>query len=67
MNPNIVILDNVRSGYNVGSILRTADAAGIGSVIAIGITPHLRQSSDDRAAYVIERAEKLLAKTALGA
>lgn len=38
-----VILDNVRSAFNVGSIFRTADAAGIGCLHLCGITcwpPH---------------------------
>lgn len=38
-----VVLDNVRSAFNVGSIFRTADAAGIGCIHLCGITcwpPH---------------------------
>lgn len=35
----IVILDNIRSGYNVGSILRTAEFLGLKKIIGIGITP----------------------------
>ncbi len=41
--PVIVVLDNVRSGLNVGSIFRTADAFTIEKVILTGITvqpPH---------------------------
>jgi 23S rRNA (guanosine2251-2'-O)-methyltransferase len=34
-----VILDNLRSAYNVGSILRTADGAGIDHAYLCGITP----------------------------
>ena len=51
--PVSVILDNVRSLYNVGSFFRTADAAGIETLILSGITgrPPSRQ----------------IAKTALGA
>lgn len=36
--PVVVVLDNVRSLYNVGSILRTADAAGVQAVCLCGIT-----------------------------
>jgi tRNA G18 (ribose-2'-O)-methylase SpoU len=32
-------LDNIRSSYNVGSIFRTADGAGIGHLYLGGITP----------------------------
>ena len=35
----IVILDNVRSAFNVGSIFRTCDGAGITKIILSGITP----------------------------
>jgi len=36
--PVAVLLDNVRSMYNVGSFFRTADAAGIESLYLSGIT-----------------------------
>lgn len=35
----ILILDNIRSRENVGSIFRTADAAGVAKVYLCGITP----------------------------
>ncbi len=39
-NPNlVVILDNIRSIYNVGAIFRTADAAGVSKIYLCGITP----------------------------
>lgn len=41
--PVIALLDNIRSLYNVGAFFRTADAAGIESLILSGITgrpPH---------------------------
>jgi tRNA G18 (ribose-2'-O)-methylase SpoU len=37
--PLEALLDNVRSAWNVGSILRTADGAGIRRVYLCGITP----------------------------
>ncbi len=37
--PVIVILDNIRSGYNVGAIFRNADAFRIEKIILTGITP----------------------------
>lgn len=39
MKKNIIILDNVRSAFNVGSIFRTADAAGHMEIYLCGITP----------------------------
>ena len=38
--PMILLLDNLRSAFNVGSIFRTADATGCEQVITTGITPH---------------------------
>lgn len=35
----IIILDNIRSMHNVGSIFRTADAAGVEKIYLCGITP----------------------------
>lgn len=54
--PLIILLDNVRSAFNVGSLFRTADAAGCSEVITTGITPHPGGSGADK-----------LSKSALGA
>lgn len=37
--PLVVVLDNVRSGHNVGSVFRTCDAFGIPTIYLCGITP----------------------------
>ena len=55
----VVILDNIRSVYNVGSIFRTADAAGVDEIYLCGYTPQ----PVDR--FGRERAD--IAKVALGA
>jgi len=40
MNKEIyLVLDNIRSRENVGSIFRTADAVGVGKIYLCGITP----------------------------
>lgn len=54
-----VMLHNVRSAYNVGSIFRTADAAGVSKIFLTGFTP----APVDR----FGRLNKEIAKTALGA
>ncbi len=36
---SVVILPDIRSAYNVGSIFRTSDAAGIQKIYLVGITP----------------------------
>ncbi|MBL4644354.1 MAG: RNA methyltransferase [Candidatus Pacebacteria bacterium] len=59
MNELIVILHNIRSTHNVGSIFRSADAFGVGKIYLTGYTP----SPIDR----FGRPQKDIAKTALGA
>lgn len=53
------ILHNIRSAHNVGSMFRTADAAGVKGLYLCGITA----SPDD----MLGSARKSLEKTALGA
>ena len=48
-----IVLDNIRSAYNVGSIFRTADGAGVNKICVCGYSP----TPDDRK----------VVKTALGA
>ena len=51
--PFVVVLNNIRSLYNVGSIFRTADGVGVEKIFICGITGH--------------PPSKGIAKTALGA
>lgn len=51
--PVIAVLENIRSAYNVGSVLRTADAFLLQAVYTIGYTAH--------------PPHKQISKTALGA
>ena len=39
LQPLVLVLDNVRSAYNVGSLLRTAETAGVTEVFCCGYTP----------------------------
>ena len=55
----LLILDNIRSAENVGSIFRTADAAGIDKIFLVGISP----APIDR----FNRPVGKIAKSALGA
>jgi len=49
--PNIfLVLDNLRSMENVGSIFRTADAAGVKKIFLCGITPRPPRKEIDKAA-----------------
>ena len=51
--PVTVLLDNVRSMYNVGAFFRAADGVGLGTLCLCGITAH--------------PPKKAISKTALGA
>lgn len=55
----IVVLNNIRSNENVGSIFRTADAAGVFKIYLAGYTPAPLDT--------FGRKNKALAKAALGA
>lgn len=59
MSQKIIILDNIRSAHNVGSIFRTADGAGVGKIYLLGYTP----TPVDR----FGRLQPEIAKTSLGA
>jgi len=66
-NELYLILDNIRSLYNVGSIFRIADCVGVRKIYITGITPYPTLSNDPRKPWEIERIQKQLHKTALGA
>lgn len=55
----VVILNNIRSNENVGSIFRTADAVGVEKIFLVGYTP----APTDR----FNRENKGLTKASLGA
>ncbi len=56
--PAAVLLDNVRSMYNVGAFFRAADGVGLEKLCLCGITAHPRLGS---------HSKKAISKTALGA
>ena len=59
MNETRIILHNIRSAYNVGSIFRTADGAGVSKVYLTGYTPEPKDK--------FGRWRKDISKVALGA
>ncbi|MBR3157448.1 TrmH family RNA methyltransferase [Candidatus Saccharibacteria bacterium] len=60
-----LVLDNIRSCYNVGAILRTAEGFGVHKVILSGYTP--RVHDQNLLPYLREKLDKEIHKTALGA
>ncbi len=65
MQSIILLLNDVRSCYNVGSIFRTADAVGVSKIVCCGITPYPRTKNDSRPEKVIINNTKMIHKTAL--
>ncbi len=59
MSEIAVLLHDIRSAHNVGSVLRSADGAGVSAVYLSGYTPTPIDAYG--------RAQKEIAKTALGA
>ncbi len=59
MPPHILILHNIRSNHNVGSLFRIADCVGISKIVLSGYTP--------TPIDLFGRVVKEIAKTALGA
>ena len=55
----VVLLHNIRSLYNVGSVFRTADAAGVSKIYLCGITP--------APVDILGKPRQKLAKVSLGA
>lgn len=62
-----MVLDNLRSCHNVGSIIRTADGFGWRRFIFLGTTPYPEIENDQRLKHQILRQTKQIAKTSLGA
>jgi len=63
----IVVLHNVRSAHNVGSILRTSEGLGVKQVYLSGFTPYPKQARDSRLPHEIKKTNSAISKTALGA
>lgn len=62
-----LIIHNVRSCHNVGSMLRTADGLGVDKVYFSGYTPYPLRKNDPRLPHIATRAAGQIDKTALGA
>lgn len=62
-----LLLHNIRSIHNVGSILRTAEGFGVNEVIFSGHTPYPSLPTDKRLPHIAARQTAALHKTALGA
>ena len=61
----MVVLDNIRSCYNVGAILRTCEGFGVERVVLSGYTPRVHDVS--LLPHLREKLDREIHKTALGA
>lgn len=62
----VLVLNDIRSVYNVGAILRTCDGLGVKRVLLSGYTPCPNDSSK-RLPHIVNKERSAIAKTALGA
>jgi len=62
-----LLLHNIRSTHNVGSIFRTADGFGVKNIVFTGYTPYPSFEGDHRLPHLAEKIDKQIRKTALGA
>lgn len=60
-----LILHNIRSTYNVGAILRTAEGLGVSQVVLSGYTPRVHDPA--LLPHLREKLDSAIHKTALGA
>lgn len=68
MKPEItLVLHNIRSIHNVGSILRSAEGFGVTKVVCSGYTPYPTIAGDTRLPHIRDKINSGIHKTALGA
>jgi len=67
MHLDSLIIHDIRSTYNVGSILRTCDGFGVKKVYIGGISPYPLVPGDTRLPHISAKLTKDIHKTALGA
>ena len=63
----VLVIHNVRSAHNVGSLLRTAEGLAIGKVYMTGYTPYPEARNDSRLPHERQKTSLQIHKTALGA
>ncbi|HMS23444.1 MAG TPA: RNA methyltransferase [Candidatus Saccharibacteria bacterium] len=63
----VVIVNNIRSTHNVGSIIRTAEGFGVSHVYFTGYTPYPTSKNDQRLPHISSKLNTQISKTALGA
>lgn len=67
MTSIVLIVHDVRSCHNVGSLLRTAEGLGVRKVYFSGYTPYPTVPNDSRLPHIHRKLTSQIHKTALGA
>lgn len=62
-----LLLHDIRSTQNVGSIMRSADCFGVKHIYFSGYTPYPLIKNDSRLPHIAKKIHSRIAKTALGA
>lgn len=63
----VVVAHNLRSVYNVGALLRTADVFAVDKIYVTGFTPYPTHPGDTRGAKLKDQQTRQMAKSAAGA
>ena len=63
----VAVAHNMRSAYNVGALLRTADIFSLSTVYCTGYTPYPEQEYDSRSPALVSKLNHKIHKSALGA
>ncbi len=63
----VLVLVDIRSAHNVGSLLRTADGLGLDHVYICGASPYPPAAGDQRLPHIQAKVGRRIDKTALGA
>lgn len=67
MKEVVLIVHDIRSTHNVGSLLRTAECLGVSRVVFTGYSPYPKHSGDERLPHIADKLTRDIHKTALGA
>ena len=62
-----IIVHDIRSTHNVGSLMRTAEGLGIDHIYFTGYSPYPIQDGDTRLPHLARKLDAQIHKTALGA
>lgn len=63
----VLIINDIRSAHNVGSLLRTAECLGVSKVFFTGYSPFPNIPKDSRLPHIRNKITRQIHKTSLGA